>query len=715
MCVFCRAVAGQYSFDEGNQSANDLCNLALIFSGLELCLYPMAPQPQDSMPRSWKKAPLRSRQIEGREWWLWGFAVAVTLALTAGIVFLTFFGDHTETNPTYWTYLREWVRGLAAFVLLFDVYTMYQHLQLQRVRQRLAERDELFQLITENAADMIAVVDSSGRRLYNSPAYQKVLGYSTEELQVGSSIDQIHPSDRERVLQAAQKARTTGEGQSLEYRMRHKDGSWRTLESTASPIRSVDGELEKLVIVNRDITERKRAEEMLAHSGLHDALTDLPNRVLFADRVQHALMRARRHSDYKFAVLFIDVDEFKVVNDSLGHGAGDELLVQIARRLTVGVRDTDTVARSVVVDPQPTEDGLARLGGDEFALLLEDVLNPIGAIRAAQRIQEKLTVPFDVGRQPVVITASIGIAYSSNSYDGAEDLLRDAELAMYRAKRTGKARCEVFDSTMHSSAVRRLKLETDLRRGLERGELIVYYQPIISLRDGRIAGFEALSRWQSPEGMVSPADFIPVADETGLILPMNRALMLESCQQLRLWQSQFGCSPPLTISMNITPKQFAQPELAKEIGATLVRTGVQPNTINLEITETIAMGDADCALSVLSDLKALGVLLSIDDFGTGYSSLSRLPRFPIDILKIDRVFIANMTVDHDSHEIVRLIIMLAHSLGLKIVAEGTETEDQVTELKRLGCQLAQGYLYSPPVDARAASALLLRSYEKVTS
>ncbi len=670
---------------------------------------------QDASPWSERKIPLRTPQIEGREWWLWGFAVTVTLALTAGIVFLTFFGDHAETNAPYWTDLREWVRGLAAFVLLFDIYTMYQHLQLQRVRRQLADRDELFQLITENAADMIAVVDGAGRRLYNSPAYQKVLGYSAVELSSGSSIDQIHSSDRERVLQAAAKARATGQGQRLEYRMRHKDGSWRILESTASPIQNAEGGIERLVIVNRDITERKRAEEMLAHSSFHDGLTDLPNRALFVDRLQHAVTRARRHSDYKFAVLFVDIDEFKVVNDSLGHSAGDELLIQIAQRLTACFRETDTIARPGTIDSRPSHEGLARLGGDEFTVLLEDVFKPSDAIRVAQRIQEKLATLFEIKGQRIVIAASIGIASSSGVYGEAEEMLRDAEIAMYRAKRAGKARCEVFDPAMHSSAVRRLKLETDLRLGLERGELIVYYQPIVSLSSGKITGFEALSRWPHPDGMISPAEFIPVADETGLILPLNRAVVLEACRQLRSWQSQFDCDPPLTMSVNISPKQFAQPELARDIGEMLKETGVSPDAINLEIMETIAMGDADRALAVLSELKALGVRLSIDDFGTGYSSLSRLPRFPVDALKIDRVFISNMNTDHDSHEIVRLIIMLAHSVRLKVVAEGTETEEQITILKRLNCEMAQGFLYSPPVDRKAAFGLLLRSHEEVFS
>jgi PAS domain S-box-containing protein len=658
-------------------------------------------------------ASLKINQIEGREWWLWGFAVIVTLSLTAGIIFLTFFDHDSGISAQYWTDLKDWVRGLAALVLLFDIYTMYQHLQLQRVRRQLAEHDELFQLITENAADMIAVVDSAGNRLYNSPAYSKVLGYSEEELSSSSAIDQIHPSDRERVLQAAAKARASGRGQRLEYRMRHKNGDWRILESTASPIQNGNGHLERLVIVNRDITERKRAEEMLEHRALHDVLTELPNRALFVDRLQHSLIRARRHSDYTFVVLFIDIDGFKVLNDSLGHSAGDELLIQVAKRLTACFRETDTVSRSAtVLNSKLTNDGLARLGGDEFTVLLDDVSEPSDAIRVARRILDRIALPFTLGTQQIVISASVGIAASNNSYEGAEDLLRDAEIAMYRAKQAGKARCEVFDPAMHSTAVRRLKLETDLRRGIEHGELLVYYQPIISLESGRIVGFEALSRWKTVQGMVPPVEFIPVADETGLIIPMNRALYLEACQQLKSWQAKLNCTPPLTMSLNITPRQFAQPDLAKEIGEILDQSGIQPSAVNLEITETIAMGDADHAFSVLSDLKALGVRLSIDDFGTGYSSLSRLPRFPIDALKIDRVFISQMSIDHDNHEIVRLIISLAHSLGLKVVAEGTETQDEINELKHLKCEMVQGFLYSPPVDSVKAFELLLASHRQ---
>jgi PAS domain S-box-containing protein len=660
---------------------------------------------------------VRVREIESREWWLWAFAVTVTLALAAGIIALSFPGYHLGADSWFWSDLKERVRGLAALVLLFDIYTVYQHLQLQRLRKQLAERNELFELITENAADMIAVVDNQGNRLYNSPAYQRVLGYSPADLQTQSPADEIHPADRARVFQAAEKARFTGRGQRLEYRMRHKDGSWRVLESTASAIYSGNGEIEKLVIVNRDITERKRAEEMLAHNAFHDHLTNLPNRALFLDRLQHAIVRARRHSNYKFAVLFIDVDEFKVFNDSLGHSAGDQLLIQIGRRLASCSRESDTISRSGAGNPvsAAVDDSLARLGGDEFTVLLEDISNAGDAIRVAQRIQDRWTTPFGINGQEVVISASIGIALSNTACAEAEDLVRDAELAMYRAKRAGKARCEVFDPAMHASAVRRLKLETELRRAIELKELKVYYQPIVALKTGRITGFEALSRWQRPEGLVLPGEFIPVADETGLILPINRLLLLDACEQLRSWQSRFPSEPPLTMSVNIAPRQFAQSDLARDICLIIEQTGVTPNTLHLEIMETIAMGEAEKAAQVLAELKAVGVRLSIDDFGTGYSSLSRLQRLPVDSLKVDRTFISTMDDDPDSQEIVRLIITMAHALNLKVVAEGTETEKQISVLKRLNCEMAQGYFFSRPAPAEAMTGLLRNNCESASA
>ena len=652
------------------------------------------------------------RQVEAREWWLWGFAVTVTLVLTAGIVSLTFSGPHLLQNSE-WLDLKEWVRGLACLVLLFDIYTVYQQLQLQRVRRELNERNQLFEVITENAADMIAVIDCAGNRLYNSPAYQKVLGYSSQELKVTSSAEQIHPEDQQRVLEAAEKARLSGRGERLEYRMRHKDGSWRILESVATAIPNEEGQTERLVIVNRDITERKRAEETLAHNALHDALTNLPNRTLFLDRVRHALILSQRHTTYKFAVLFIDLDEFKIFNDSLGHAAGDALLIQIARRLNVSIRGVDTISRSGLIQSTSTvasEEILARMGGDEFTVLLEEIRDCGDAIRVAERIQERLSIPFIVEGQEVVTTASIGIAFCATSYSNSEELVRDAEIAMYRAKREGKARCQVFDSAMHAFAVKRLRLETDLRRALELGEFRVHYQPIVSLQSGKIVGFEALSRWERPEGLLSPAHFIQIADETGIILPMNRLLLREACQQLRAWQSQFPCDPPLTISVNITPKEFAQPDFAAQMGTILGEVGIDPSSVDVEITETIAMADPQRSNLVLSELKTLGVHLSIDDFGTGYSSLSRLQGFPVDALKIDRTFISKMDTDSETNEIVRIIIMLAHNLGLKVVAEGAETAEQVSLLKQLKCELVQGYFFARPGDHAAAQELLMRTY-----
>jgi len=658
---------------------------------------------------SGSRPPIPLRLVEGREWWLWGFAVAVTLALTFGILSLTFPGFHIYRDDFYSQNLKEWVRGLAALVLLFDIYTVYQQFQLQRMRRQLAERERLFSLITENAADMIAVVDVQGNRLYNSPAYERILGYTPSELAATSSMEQVHPEDRERVLEAARQAYKAGGGNCLEYRIRHKDGSWRVLESTASAIPGSNGQTEGLVIVNRDITARKRAEALLEHRAFHDTLTNLPNRELFLDRLQRAIVVSQRHRDYKFAVLLIDIDEFKMFNDSLGHSAGDELLIQIARRLTTCLRGVDTVARDLGEDAKfpEADDTLARPGGDEFVVLAAELRDPSDAVRMAERIQLRMAIPFAVNGQEVVASASIGIVFSGSSAN-AEDVLRDAEIAMYRAKSSGKARCEVFDSAMQVDAVKRLRLETELRKALELNEFRVYYQPLMSLADERIVGFEALSRWQRSQGVVAPGEFIAVAGESGLILQINQQLLQEACLQLGHWQSLFPSDPPLFMSVNVTAKEAAQPDLSSRISGTLRDTGIDTNSLHLEITENIAMGDADRSALLLAELKALGVRLSIDDFGTGYSSLSRLHQFPVDTLKIDRSFVSAMGSDLESHEIVRVIVILAHNLGLKVVAEGIETREQMEVLKFFGCELGQGYLWSRPVPASVMDEFLAR-------
>jgi len=461
------------------------------------------------------------------------------------------------------------------------------------------------------------------------------------------------------------------------------------------------------------VTERKQVEQELVHNALHDSLTNMPNRVSFLDRLQHEFNRAKHDPNHKFAVLFVDIDNFKKVNDSLGHSIGDQLISEIGRRLTTSLRGYDTVSRPAATDgPEwpKGEDTPARLGGDEFTVLLVDINDPSDAIRAAKRIQSVLAIPFTLSGQEVFVSASVGIAMSTTSHSTPDDLLRDADIAMYRAKSLGKARFEMFDTAMHVQAVSRLKLETELQRAIERKEFRLFYQPIISLHGGRITGFEALLRWQPPsQGLVGPAEFIGVAEETGLILPIGKWVLNQACKQARLWQTQYPSDPPLSISVNISAKQFAQSNLVDEIRLVLEQTGLPPSSLELEITETVAMEDTESTSNILSRLKTLGVRLAIDDFGTGYSSLSYLRRLPLDTLKIDRSFISNMGGGNDSRDIVAIIVMLARNLGLHVVAEGLETAEHLNHLQELNCEFGQGYFFSKPTNEETMGKLLLDS------
>ena len=588
----------------------------------------------------------------------------------------------------------------------------YQHFRMRQLRRRLSRGEQLFRLISENAADMIAVVDMNGRRLYNSPAYKKVLGYSSKELRATSSFQQIHPDDLSKVRAAAEQARRTGVGQRLEYRIRHKDGHWLVLESTASAIRNEQGEVEKLVIVNRDITERKQAEEKLHHTALHDALTDLPNRRLFLERLQRAFDRARKNPAYKFAVLFVDIDGFKVFNDTMGHNVGDELIREISHRLANCLRFEDTLSRPTGKSGSGFHQGeevLARLGGDEFTILVGSIQDPSDAMRVANRIQDALGT-FAVEGREVFISASIGIALSTMSRNTAEELLRDADIAMYRAKTLGKSRCEFFDPEMHTKAVTRLDLETDLRRAVEEHEFRLHYQPIVDLETGRIAGFEALVRWQrSQQCLVYPDSFIGVAEATGLIVPLGKWILLEACRKAQLWQARSSQDSALTVTVNVSPRQFAYPQLVADIKGTLDQTGIDPRRLHLELTESAAMADPARTKGILSQLKRLGVGICLDDFGTGHSSLSRLRRFPVDIVKIDRAFASHIDTDAEARQIARLIIEFAHTVNLRVIAEGIETTAQLDHLKSLGCEFGQGYLFSKPLDHDAVEPLLAAS------
>ncbi|HEX7241998.1 MAG TPA: EAL domain-containing protein, partial [Longimicrobiaceae bacterium] len=440
-----------------------------------------------------------------------------------------------------------------------------------------------------------------------------------------------------------------------------------------------------------EVTERKRVEERLLHDALHDALTGLPNRLFFMERLAQALARSTRRRESTFAVLFMDLDRFKLVNDSLGHPAGDELLEIVARRLRGCLRPSDTVAR---------------FGGDEFAVLLEDLAGPGDAAGVAERIQKEMSTPVTLNGYEVFTGASIGIALPSGLEETPEELLQNADTAMYRAKASRTSRYEVFDWGMHAELLERLQTEMALRRALEREEFRLHFQPIISLRSGRIAGMEALLRWEHPErGLVAPGDFIPIAEDTGLILPIGKWVLREACRTMKEWQEEFP-GTPLAVSVNLSVRQLRQAHLGEEVREILEETGLDPRSLKLEITESVIMEKAEGAASALEELRALGVQLHMDDFGTGYSSLSYLHRLPLHALKIDRSFVSRMDSEFKMSQLVRTIVPLAHTLGLAVVAEGVETPSQLAVLRGLRCEYAQGYFFSLPLEPRRVRELL---------
>ncbi len=476
-----------------------------------------------------------------------------------------------------------------------------------------------------------------------------------------------------------------------------KDGTLFWNELYIAPVLNEAGHIANFIGVQKDITERKILEEQLAHQAFHDPLTDLPNRSLFLDRLSHALKRSKRRGD-KVAVLFMDLDNFKVTNDSLGHEVGDDLLIEVAGRLSGCLRPTDTAAR---------------LGGDEFVILLEDIEDTNEANRVAKRIAETLRLPLYIEGHELLVTTSIGIAFGGSDENLPGSLLRNADLAMYRAKEAGKNSQAMFESGMNVRALERLQLEEDLRRALEREEFRVYYQPEVSLEDGRIMGFEALVRWEHPErGLVSPQEFIPVAEETGLIVPLGQWVLEEACRQAREWQERYTgfADPSPAISVNLSARQFKQPGLADSIAEVLRKNGLEPRCLILEITESMMVTDVDSAIITLRELRELGVKIAIDDFGTGYSSLAYLKRFPVDYLKIDRSFVDGLGRDPTDKGLVSAAITLAHYLGLEAVAEGVETAEQLEHLRELGCKLAQGYYFWKPSPGETASEILAAQF-----
>jgi diguanylate cyclase (GGDEF)-like protein/PAS domain S-box-containing protein len=565
--------------------------------------------------------------------------------------------------------------------------------------EALLESEERYALAVRGANDGLWDWNFENDRVFYSPRWKSMLGFSVDD--VGDSprewLDRIHADDRppfRRHLDAHLSGST--EQLEFEHRMRNLEGGYIWVLARGVAVRDENGKPYRMAGSQTDITARKRAEHQLQHDALHDSLTGLANRVLFVDRLACALADLQRQASPHFAVLFFDLDRFKNVNDSLGHSMGDKLLVGIARRLEHFLRPGDTVAR---------------LGGDEFAVLIHRVDDASGAIHVADRIQDVLSMNFSIDGHDVMVTASIGIAHSSTGYSSPEEILRDADIAMYRAKAEGKARYEIFDRDMHQSAVALLKLETELRRSVHRGDFLMNYQPIVSLGNiSRIVGFEALVRWKHPErGIVTPAHFIAIAEETGLIVPLGWWVLRESCRQTRRWQEQFPSDPPLWISVNMSGKLFMKSNMVDELLGILEETGLEPRDLRIEVTENVVMDHADLAIRNLMELRALGIQLSIDDFGTGYSSLSYLQRFHYDQLKIDRSFVSQLGSRGDSRAIVETILNLANSLGIGVVAEGIETADQVDHLRKMRCPHGQGFWFSRPLGVTAAEELMATS------
>lgn len=565
-------------------------------------------------------------------------------------------------------------------------------LKVDEKTRELAEALRERENIIETIPDIIYMVDLNSKLVRWNQNLEVFTGFSAAELMETYIYALFAEQERTHIAEAIRVGFERGRFEAQGDLVR-KDGTAVSYHWTGAPLKDDQGHVIGLTGVGRDITERKALEEQLSHQAFSDSLTSLPNRALFLHRLTGSLSRGR-HRGNLVAVLFLDLDRFKVINDSLGHQVGDQLLVAVGQRLQACLRPEDTVAR---------------LGGDEFAILLEDVGNVAAATSVAERIADQLQSPLTCAGHEVFVTTSIGVALGSPGNDRTEELLRNADLAMYQAKNKGKAQYEVFHSGMNIPTRAHLELETDLRRAIERGEFRVRYQPIIELSTGKVAEVEALIRWEHPRrGWLSPAEFIPLAEETGLIVPIGQWVLEEACRQARMWDGELAArgSPPLIVSVNLSPRQFQHPKLMDEITRTLSKTGLNPASLKLEITETVMMQDSDSTLTKLRELKELGVRLAVDDFGTGYSSLSYLKRFPVDTVKIDRTFVSGLGRDSEDTAIVRAVVTVAQALKLKVTAEGVESGEQMAQLWALGCDQAQGNYFAKPLTAEALRGLL---------
>ena len=565
----------------------------------------------------------------------------------------------------------------------------------KRIEENLRESEERYALAVRGANDGIWDWDFKTETIYYSPRWKSILGYAEDEIkdQPNEWFSRVHPEDLEglKLDISAYLGGITTHFEN-EHRMLHKDGTNRWILSRGISVVNDDGFATRLAGSQTDITDRKYAEQKLLHNAFYDKLTNLPNRALFLDHLQLAVERAKRKPDYKFAVLFLDVDRFKEVNDSYGHMVGDKLLIEFGQMIASRMRSTDTIAR---------------FGGDEFVILIDDIIDESNVTQIAEWIDSELANPFLVKEYEIFVTVSIGVVLSDIGYERAEDILRDADIAMYDAKGNGRAKYEMFKPAMRVRVVERLEIENDLRRAIENNELRVYYQVIGSLNTHQVAGFEALVRWQHPEkGLVVPGLFLPIAEETGLIIPIDRWVLREACQQMHAWQNKFPSYASMTISVNLSSKHLNQPDIVEFIEETLNETGLNGNSLRLEITEHALLENNDNTLSVFNHLQKLGIQIHIDDFGIGYSSLSYLSNFPINALKIDRSFVSALPEESNNLQILQAIVNLSHRLGVGVIAEGVETETQLAQLKQLGCEYGQGYLLSKPLENKDVVKLL---------
>ena len=566
--------------------------------------------------------------------------------------------------------------------------------------RRLMEAEERYRTLVERIP-AVTFVDRAGgseESLYVSPQVKSMLGYTPEEWAAGKLWrERLHPDDRDAVLASDERFEADGEPVDLEYRLLAKDGSVVWVHEETALVRGEGGEPLFVQGIMSDVTQKKRSEERLNHLAFHDHLTGLPNRRLFVDHLGHALQRTRRRGN-RIAVLFMDLDGFKIVNDSLGHDVGDLLLTVVAQRLERCLRSEDT---------------LARFGGDEFIVLLEEIDDAAEAVQVAERIADELRKPFVLKERQLYVAASIGLSIGHAGTHGPEGLIREADTAMYRAKAEGGNYC-VFDPTMHERALVRLELENDLRRAIEQNEFVVHYQPIVNLQTGAVWGVEALVRWEHPErGLLNPNEFVPVAEESGLVVPMGELVLEEACRRAVQWQREFPLTQPLAVSVNLSGRQLRRPDLHEVVGRALTETGLPASSLGLDITETVYIGALEANTAALDRLKALGVRVSLDDFGSGYSSLSYLRRLPADILKIDRSFTKGLGLEVEDTAIVQTVVDLAHILGMEVVAEGVEVEEQETLLREMGCDFGQGYHFCRPLSPEEASEFLRSSYRGV--